>query len=570
MTETTPNGLNKLDPVFEESTSLAAALAKFLGLPETEQGRAVRVRSAVALFCRLTGLAPEAVSADRMYIMRQWERVKKRPADVGPKTIANAKAELRYLLDQTVPQAGRSEFRPLNEAWKALDDQLGQKKRQLIWALTRFFQYCSSRGIAPGQVSEAVFADYQAWLELMADTSKPREMTRAAIRNWNKAVDLVPKWPQRKIVIEKKGPPRKWLTKDQLPPAFTADMNGWLDRLGRKRQLGEPGPKRPSRPITLKHRESQIRRAVTALHLSGIPLEAIQNLACLVEPKNYIRLLEYLLEENGGNKTESIHHLAGGLINIARHHIGVDEASLQILNDVRRDLVPDESRAGKRATERVERLQDPNVKRQFVGLPEKLIKIAESARTPKRHRPVLAQVAICLEIALFTSFRRKNLVNLRLEDLQTIYVDGEERFRIIQNADEVKNDQTLDRELPNASIKLIRRGLALYQQKNGWLFPGRNGKSKQIDFISKQIKAVIEKNLAITFNIHLVRSFIAVEVIAATGSVEAAALAIGDKNIEMVRKAYGGHADKILLRQAQDRILQIRSGHPTSAWKQGR
>lgn len=565
MTAETIRAQAGLDPVFPAGTpSLAEALQDFAGRSDSDAERVAAVRTAVALFSRLTGLAPEQVPANRMYIMRQWERIKKRPVDVAPKTIANAKSSVKYLLDQTVPQSGHSEFAPLCEAWQRLRDLPELSELKLFWALTRFICFCSSRQIAPAEVSEAVVDQYEAWLVELGDVSKPRDRARAVMRNWNAAARKVPGWPGQRLHFEKKGPPRKWLRLEQFPAAFAADAQAWLDRLGRRKKLGEKGPRRPSREISVNHREGEIRRAATALHLSGVPLAGIVGLNVLTKPENFGRLLQFLLDENGGNGSDSIHHLAGGLIAIAQHYLETGDAAVRMLQDMRRQVLPEESRAGKRALERLEKLQAADMKQSFLGLPARLIDTAESKKTPKRSRPVLAQVAICLEIALFTSFRRKNLAELRVDDLKVVIVDGDERFRIVRNPGEVKNGRTLDRELPNESVHLIRRGLKLYDQRGGWLFPGRKGKAKDIDFLGKQVKAVIERHLDITFNLHLVRAFIATETIIATGSVEAAALAIGDANIEMVRRAYGSAADRVMMRRAQDELLKIRSTRPAA------
>ena len=72
--------------------------------------------------------------------------------------------------------------------------------------------------------------------------------------------------------------------------------------------------------------------------LSGHPIGTLRTLADLVTVEAFEALLRHLIERQDGKSTEALHGLAGGLLAVARHHVGIDEETEARLATIVRNL----------------------------------------------------------------------------------------------------------------------------------------------------------------------------------------------------------------------------------------
>ena len=539
--------------------SLDQALINLIERGDVSDGRIDRVKCAVAKAGRLLGKSTDQLPAHLPYLMRQLNRTKPRPGEKGRKTLANTKSELRFLI-RTVTGKGRtSEFVALSPEWAALRAHVADQP--VLWKLSRFMAFCSATGVAPNGVEDNVIQAFRRDLTASQDTDKPEQHIRAAIHAWNRCISEYQGWPQIPLHLD---PPRKYrwtLEESCFCESFQGDVSRWLDRLGRSDRMGEDGPRRALRPTTIKHRRHQIYKAASALVMSGFPVEKLTSLAVLVDPDHFKTALQYLLDKQDGNPSEALFGLSNALRAVATHHVKAPEFQNRLLRRIAAGLQPDKSGLGVRTEQRLEPFEDERILAALLRLPANLVAEAEKLKSKPRYAAVMAQIAIAIEIETFAPLRLRNLTRLNLEQhINTVQRKGQPHLILRVPRSETKNRAALTYYLPPASTLLIKRAMKLYDQKSGWLFPGRGENHKCEKALSDQIKHCVETRIGVPFNVHLFRALGATLHLKENPSgFEGAKAFIGDKDDKTVRQSYTHVADQHLIAAAQNTILKTRS-----------
>lgn len=192
---------------------------------------------------------------------------------------------------------------------------------------------------------------------------------------------------------------------------------------------------------------------------------------------------------------------------------------------------------------------DPASVERFLLLPQTLwnLALAKSktigVRTPRQLAQLLVQSAVAIEILQFAPMRIENLNKLRLD--QHLIWQGK-RLRIVIPADEVKNGQSLDFLLTEATTARVGRYIeewrCLFMPKaNPFLFPGRNGKAKDQAALRKQIEKALWDEGAIRLTPHQFRHAAAkIMLDARPGHYEVVRKLLGHKSMVTTYSHYAG------------------------------
>ena len=150
-----------VDPFHDPSLpSLAAALTTLEAMPNETPSRKARARAAVATLGRLLHRSPEDIPAQASYLRQRFMQLKHCPTGLAPKSLANCKSELRYLVKVVCGRGSKSQFRPLSPAWTGLRNQI--KGEPADWTLSRFMAFCSAVGVMPVDVDDGVIERFAA------------------------------------------------------------------------------------------------------------------------------------------------------------------------------------------------------------------------------------------------------------------------------------------------------------------------------------------------------------------------------------------------------------------------
>jgi hypothetical protein len=157
--------------------------------------------------------------------------------------------------------------------------------------------------------------------------------------------------------------------------------------------------------------------------------------------------------------------------------------------------------------------------------------------------------------------RVANLVSLRLGvTLRRVALGREWRWLISISAGEVKNRTELTYELPMDSHGLIDKALALYDQPEGWVFPGRASGPKAVSLLSGQIKRTVESRLGLPFHTHMFRALAGyLHLKENPNGFEAVRALLGNRDDDVIRNNYAFLAERSLIANAQAAIGKTRA-----------
>ena len=423
-------------------------------LPERrKQDLASAVRSAA----RARGRSTEQVPADPRLLASRLAEIAPQALGFSKARWNNVRSLLRAALELVTAMAPGRHLTPLSPAWQALWERL--PTRTLKTRLSRLLHYCSAAGVEPGEVGKTTCASFRDHLDLTL-LKDPEAVFRETLLGWNAARVQVPGWPDLQISI----PARRtaWtLPWSAFPDSLYRDAMRYLDRLGGRDPLEEL-PFRPVRPLTLKHREYQIRLFTSALVMRGRDSPTLTSLADLVAIDAFKDGLRYLLERRGGKSTPTVVHLATSLKAIARHYVRVDAKHIERMAAVIGRLEPPKPGLTAKNRSRLRALDDPRTALALVQLPAKLMASAEREQHPLRAAR-LAQTAVAIEILLMAPIRIGNLSTLDIERHLIRPNRVGNALHIVIESSEVKNREPLEYPLPTGSVALIERYLAQFR-----------------------------------------------------------------------------------------------------------
>jgi integrase len=452
---------------------------------------------------------------------------------------------------------------PLLPDWQRLFDVAADER--IRWNLNRLAKFCSASGIRPDAVNEAVVAQFQAALEAESFVKDPAEWARNSIVTWNRAVDEVPGWPQRKLHRQSRR--RDYaLPLVAFPQSFQDDVARWQSRVDGSDPLAEDGPDRPFSPATTAHRLQQIRRFATGLVEQGHRPEDIVDLAYLVHPDHFLEALRFQLTRNDGKASGAIHGMAMALKSIARHHVKVDEAVLAELKAICGRLKPARQGLSDKNRACLRQFDQPENVAKLLLLPGRLISRAKARGQPDRKAALLVQTALAIELLLMCPIRRRNLANLNVDrHLHWTRSAREAACHLAIPAEEVKNQVPIEFELPPEATRILRLYLDRYRPLLAgntcpWLFPGRDGAGhKVLHALSSQISGAIFRETGLKVHVHQFRHFAAkLHLDHRPGEYELVRRLLSHKSIDTTTRAYTGLETASAVRHYDQKIIELR------------
>jgi hypothetical protein len=521
-------------------------------------------KSAIRSLCRIFGKSPDAVPANINWLHIRVRRIAPAAHKISKKRLANIKSDVLKSLALIGCSRERADWlsKP-SQAWQELLEQITDKHD--VWRLTQLAQYCSALDIDPDAVTDEHVVGLQKTLNEETFMNKPDHVAVNAVKTWNRLRTGIEGWPE----IELSRPPRKkkpWtIPLVQFPQPFQDDISGWKQRLEHPDPLDTSGPRKPLRPVTIKHRLHQIQQAASAAVLSThLSIADVQSLSNLVEIATFKAILRYLMSRFEDKPTEAIHGLAIGLKAIAEHHVAVDPDHLQEIKAIcdRINLNVDGLRV--KNQQRLEQLEDSHNLAALLHLPAKLVQLSKRGRLRDHKAALLVQVALCIEILLYAPMRAGTLSRLHLERHIRFIGSGRNRTTLITvPADEVKNDRDLHYELGPGTTKLLEQYMktsrsVLMRQPTEYLFPMQDGNHKGVEQLSGLIKQTILEHTGMVINAHLFRS-IAGKIHSMVSPGDFTTLShVLHNTLQTAMKAYAQFEHKSSIRHYQNSVDQAR------------
>ena len=502
--------------------------------------------SAVKTVGRVLAADLEQVPARTGDLRRRLEQVNPEANGVTLARWRNVRSLLAKALAFAAPLMPSRTVNPLLPAWETLAAALPSNRRIRLLPLLRVL---SSRDVGPESVTVADLEAYRTSILEDRLRAKPEQAWDGLIWAWNACRREVEGWPD--VALEREDKRETYILPwAAFAPSFKQDADAYLARLSGA-SLDEEGPARPARPETLKTRGYQIRVAASALAHQGIPAAQICGLADLVRLENYQLLLRFFLDRHDGKTSPQTAQLAGFLKAVARHWVKLDDGELAKLKRIASKLAMPRQGMTPKNRQRLRPLDDPAVVAAFLGLPDRIRADVEHERAKirriTRSMAVSAQIAAAIALLQSAPIRRKNLAAIELE--KHLVARGDRVYLVIE-ADEVKNAEPIDFELPRETVTVlawyIRDFRPILQNGPGsYVFPGEVGGAKSANTLAVQISETVERYLGIPFNTHLFRHAAGkIFLDARPGQYEVMRRVLSHKSIETTTAIYAGAETK--------------------------
>ena len=519
--------------------------------------------SALRSMARFIDKDAALIPANTEWLRQRLRQVHPRQLRVSEKHFQNVKSAVIAALKMTIGNNKRLAAFPkmtpeFGHLYQAIPD------RMMGYKLSRFFRFCSERGLTPKTVTDGTVAKFETTPIEETLHKDPSKVAREAVLVWNKMRDAVPDWPTQKLTRKRKREP--WtIPLEQFPASFLADVDKWCDRLALKDLFDEDAPIRPCEPTTIKHRRFQIRMMASAIVKSGISISDVTSLAFVVELDNFKRGLQFMLDRQDGAVMEANFTLASGIKAIAKHHVKITDEHLKKLQRICSKLDQKADRYRKRNKVRLAQFDDRRNLALLLGLPARLARLSEKPGPKPRSAALLFQSAAAIEILILCPMRIRNLANLDTErHLRWIKEGRSLRLIIDIPADEVKNDKPLRYELNGTSAELLRDYIervrpSLCPCPTTAVFPKMDGTFRNPGELSQQIKRHCFQETGLTVNAHLFRSLASkIHNLVCAGDAATISHVLGDK-ISTVMRAYTQFEQKSALDHYQKSVRKVRN-----------
>jgi len=248
---------------------------------------------------------------------------------------------------------------------------------------------------------------------------------------------------------------------------------------------------------------------------------------------------------------------------VAKHYVQAPEPVVAALTKIASGFDRRSRGMTEKNRARLNQLESPLVLRKFLS--HALIEMGKLARKPQitRRDAVRYATLLAIEILIVAPMRVENLAELDLDRHFIGLLDKKGGVVITVPRQNVKNNVPLEYKIPRGSmpafslyLRRLRPKLVTGQSRA--LFPGRRGRAKRSNTVSRQIKELIGKELGIVWTPHLYRHHAArLYLRAYPGDYEGARRLLAHLSAETTYKFYEGEA----MRPAVDRFDAIVEAH---------
>ena len=563
------------------TVTLATAIERINASTDLTPTRRRDLTSALRTVARALGRPQEILPASVHWLRPRLARLHPEQFGVSAKrwrnVVSDATAALRHLgLAQQVARDGDD---LLPGDWAELAAAI-RDIPSLHRGLSRFIGFCARLGIRPSDVSDETVAAYHAALDEGLLLKRPRPLVQQVVLRWNEAAAMIPGWPPQRLArLDARD--TYCLDWNAFPVSFQADVDRWLHRLSGHDLLANDAPDRPLSPATVKHRRHQLRALASTCCHAGLSVDQLVDLGVLAEPATLRLGLRWLLDRNGGQTSGAIHGIATAVKAIARHHVGVDATTLDEIRDICRKLDPGATGLTEKNRSRLRQFDDPRNVALLLGLPEQLMREAQS-RSGSPRSALKAQTAVAVALLLMAPIRLRNLAAIDL-DRHICRDRGAETFLVIDRV-EVKNRQDIEIPLPASTVALLDSYVAqflpvLAPGPTSWLFPRRHGNGhKAPGHLGDQIKREVFRLTGLKVNVHLFRHNAAKLYLDANpGGYEVVRRLLGHSSMDTTVRAYTGlegaaaarHFDAVI-EDVRQRVAPARRGKVRRSRKRSR
>jgi integrase len=401
--------------------------------------------------------------------------------------------------------------------WLKARDLVGNRPQ---WrALSRLAHFASAQGLRPSEISDTHMERFRRMLFQEAIHLAPQNAFDRTCKKWNDCCATIPGWPGQRVSVSARRKPYV-VPEDTFPDSLRQEIKAHFDSLVRPAPFsildacGKSSPfsspeRRPIGPRTAALRKFQLLQYLSALIATGVPADEMTSFAAVTIPEVVARGLTFLYERAGNRMSIQIGAIGNVLAAIAKDWVDASRAAeiRAMLRDAtrRRGMSP-------KVEGLLRQFDDPRNRQAVFDLPNRLAKearycksITETAR--------LFEATFAIELLINCPIRIGNLVSLDIDKHFIRSRPGPKGMvHLVIPADEVKNGQQLEFELPPHLARLLSQHIAEYRRhlpgsSSRWLFPRGDGTHEIYRNLSSRLSCIIRRYTGIRMTAHMFRHF---------------------------------------------------------------
>ncbi|MEI4263617.1 tyrosine-type recombinase/integrase [Roseovarius sp. D0-M9] len=457
------------------------------------------------------GRAPQDVPCHGRWLQPRLAKIAPAAVSLSAKGWQNAVSDARAAMVHVgIVERRDSRITDLSPAWQKLWAGVlaSPQSKTLQPPLCRFVHFLNNRAIAPDDVSLEHAQAYREALIQNEISRSPEVAYRAALNGWNLAAGSVPDWPEITLPLERRQKVIK-LPETEFSAAFLTDLEQLMFRLSHPDPLAEDGRAKALRPATLEQYRRQIIRFASELVHAGMPIEEIDSIAALLQPATAERGLRQMLSRTENKSVKMISEVAALLRNLSRITAQLPDTQKQLAKLATRLAGVPQKGMTRKNRDRLRVLQNDQSMLRLLKLPEQVFNNPPAGKANDYTKALAREDAVAIAILLVCPVRIKNLAGIHME--QHIQRPGDGRAYLVLTEDDLKNERSLEFELPQEVIRMIDRHLAsrcphMCPAGTPWLFPRRDGAGPMVPGqLSGRIKKRVHKVTGLVVNAHLFR-----------------------------------------------------------------
>ena len=541
--------------------SLADLRAFVLQDKDLPEGRRGALASAVNTVARALRRPIETIPSSPARLRPLLDPVTPAMARLTAGSWSNVRSLLAAALGRVVPGfvPQRFDLAP-SPAWQEYIDRV-RPDPNAIFLLGRFGRWATRLGIEPEDVDDGVIDRYREDLTHRSLTGEPVKITRKTIRAWNRAASRCEDGPDRPLDVPD-GRIRRSLPWHAYPSSLLEEIERWLDRLGRDPFADRDF--RPLRPASISSRHKYLALYLGALVEAGHDPGAMTSLAAVVTVEHARAALKTVHRRQGERLTQHLAGIAGLILMLARHWVGLPHQDCETLCRLARNLRPLQEGLAPRNEDRLAQLNDPRRLDMVLMLPETLSARVRRAGSPNLTQAHAFQTAVAVELFLMTALRIANVTEMEIG--RTLLLRENGGVDILIPREDVKNRTPFTADLPRPAARLVREYIKAYRPLLGdaaspWLFPGAlPGTHKSTAALRAQVTKAMAGVAGVAWHPHLFRHLLAhLELSENPGADGLVTRALGHKRADTTRAHYSGFQTKAAIRLHDDLVLRRRT-----------
>jgi hypothetical protein len=324
----------KGDELLEPSVAHAiAAIDAATDLPAAKRTHWVCSLRQVA---KWLGVPPESVAARWSAIRWRVGQLHHARIGVERKTLANHVSNLKGSLLWFCGERGLTRRgMPVEPEWQQLRCQLKDRSRRA--KLSGLIRFCSLKGLSPGAVDDAALEAYMRYRAATTALATDIKAHRAIARAWNGCIGKIAGWPSF-CLTEPPLKTREGPQESDFPPGLLRDIDDYVERLSKPRKAVDGKRLQPCKPLTIRNARGMLIAFAKMALRAGAPIHELVSLAALLHPEVVRRTLDAYWKQDGEIPGTFTIDLPKRLIVVARLMGCLDEASLEVLKELRTEL----------------------------------------------------------------------------------------------------------------------------------------------------------------------------------------------------------------------------------------